>query len=103
MNLENIFYTNSCKNVDIQEEKMSNSLKIFEKMEEYIVDRIEDKYAVCENRKTGKIENIKLSDLPQEIKEGSYIIFKENKYYVSEDKEKEIKQRIEEKMNKLWK
>lgn len=74
-----------------------------EKMEEYVIDRIENEYAVCENRNTGEMVNIKLENLPNNVKEGNYIIFKEGKYYISEKDEQDIKTRIEDKMNNLWK
>lgn len=72
-------------------------------MEEYVVDRIEEEYAVCENRKTGEMINIKIENLPNNIKEGNFLIFKEGKYLISEKEEQNIKSRIEDKMNKLWK
>lgn len=84
-------------------EKTVDWIRRLNKMEEYVVDRIEEEYAVCENRKTGEMINIKLEDLPKNIKEGNFVIFKEGKYFLSEQDEKDIKNRIEDKMNKLWK
>ena len=73
-----------------------------EKMEEtLIVDRIEGNIAVCENRKTGKMKNISISDLPEDIKEGSILKWENGAYkiYTSND----IEKRIEEKMKDAWK
>ena len=76
-------------------EKTVDWIRKLGKMEEYVVDRIENEFAVCENRKTGEMINIKLQELPKNIKEG--------KYFLSEKEEQDIKQRIEDKMNNLWK
>ena len=84
-------------------EKTVDWIRKLGKMEEYVVDRIENEFAVCENRKTGEMINIKLQELPKNIKEGNYLILKEGKYFLSEKEEQDIKQRIEDKMNNLWK
>ncbi|MCI9087570.1 MAG: DUF3006 domain-containing protein [Clostridia bacterium] len=73
-----------------------------EKMEEVlVVDRIEGNVAVCENRKTKKIQNIDIAELPKNIEEGSILKWKDGKYEI--DTSKEINDRIEQKMKDVWK
>ena len=73
-----------------------------EKMEEVlVVDRIERNVAVCENRKTKKIQNIDIADLPKDIEEGSILKWKDGKYEI--DTSKEINDRIEQKLKDVWK
>ena len=77
-------------------------LERLEKMEEtLVVDRIEGSIAVCENRKNRKMKNISISDLPEDIKEGSILKWENGAYkiYTSND----IEKRIEEKMKDAWK
>ena len=73
-----------------------------EKMEEVlVVDRIEGDIAVCENRKTKKMQNINIADLPRDIEEGSVLKWQNGKYEM--DTSKEIENRIEQKMKDVWK
>lgn len=72
------------------------------KMEEVlVVDRIEGNIAVCENRKSGKMQEIDVKDLPENIEEGTILKWKDGKYEI--DTSKEIEQRIEQKMKNVWK
>jgi len=72
-----------------------------EKMEEELaVDRIEGNIAVCENIKTKEIHHINLSELPKDIKEGSILKWKNDKYELEESSE--IEKRIEQKMKDVW-
>ena len=73
-----------------------------EKMEEVlVVDRIEGDIAVCENRKTGKMQNIYRSELPEDIQEGNILKWQNGKYEI--DTSKGIENRIEQKMKDVWK
>lgn len=69
---------------------------------EYTIDRFENDYVVCENRDTKEMINIPKKDLPEGIKEGSILKLKDGKYSINVDKEKEISERIKDKMNRLW-
>ena len=63
-------------------------------METIIVDRIEDKQAVCEFSR-GEFRNIPLSELPYGVKEGS-VLTRGNvcgKWALDAEKEKEVKER----------
>ena len=66
-----------------------------------VVDRIEGDVAVCENRNTGKMQNILVENLPNGIKEGTILKYTDGKYEI--DKSNEIKDRIEKKMKDVWK
>ena len=68
----------------------------------YIVDRIEEGFAVCENSETFNMINIPLSELPEDIQEGSCIKLV-NDIYIR-DLEQEEKRRIDlkDKIKKAW-
>ena len=69
---------------------------------EYSVDRIEGKFAVCENRNTREMVNIELKNLPEETHEGSILKYLDGIFYLDKEQEKNIENRIKEKMDKLW-
>ena len=95
------------KEINIKDSNISTSeielAKKLDAIEEFTVDRIEDKIAVLENRKTLKIENVEKEKLPKEIKEGDILNKINGKYFINETRTKEATERIQEKMNKLWK
>ena len=68
----------------------------------FTIDRIEDDIAVCENRETNEMINIKVKDLPEGAKEGAILTYKEGRFFLNKDKEQEVSQRIKEKMDNLW-
>ena len=101
------------ENKELKNEKLGKSITSFitnflkeleerlRKMEEIlVVDRIEGNMAICENRKSKKMQNIPLSILPEDIKEGSVLIEKQGKYEI--DESSNIEKRIEQKMKDLW-
>lgn len=59
----------------------------------YIIDRIENGFAVCETEEM-KIVNISLDILPEEVKEGSVLLFEDGKYVLLAEEEKERRDRI---------
>lgn len=67
-----------------------------------VVDRIEGNIAVCENRKNKKMIEIELSKLPQGITDGTVLRYCRGKYSIDEQIQKEIEDRIQEKMNDIW-
>ena len=69
----------------------------------FVVDRIENNVAVCENRDTGKMVEIPVDKLPQEIKDGTVITEKNGHYEIDKAKKEEIENRIKGKMNDIWK
>ena len=75
--------------------------KLIKMQETLVIDRIEGDIAVCENRNTGKMQNILVENLPNGIKEGTILKYADGKYEI--DKSNEIKDRIEKKMKDVWK
>lgn len=80
--------------------ELTERLEIMEK--ELVVDRFEGDFAVCEDRKTGKMYNIEANKLPEDVKEGNCIKFENGKFVIDENNEKEISNRIKNKMDNLW-
>ncbi len=69
----------------------------------YTIDRIEGSFAVCENMKTLKIENILLTTLPHDIKEGTVLKFENGIYFIDDEYKKIREKQILDKVNKVWK
>lgn len=69
---------------------------------EYVVDRLQGVYAVCEseNRHT---QNIPLYELPSGIKEGDCIVSIEGNFMIDEKEREKRKREVHSKMNTLWK
>lgn len=95
--------TNSRDFIDNFINEIGEKLNKMENVKEYTIDRFEGDYAVCEDRDTQAMINIKKENLPENIKEGSIIKCKNNEYYIDEEKQNEESNRIKEKMDKLWK
>ena len=68
-----------------------------------VVDRIEGKYAVCQNVETKEMIDILLEDLPENCKDGMCLKMENDRYIEDFDFEKERRKRIEEKRKRLWK
>ncbi len=67
----------------------------------FVVDRIENTYAVMEVSNTKEIINVKLDKLPKNIKDGDILIIKDDVYIKNDDiKAKRIKE-IQEKFEEL--
>lgn len=99
-NIENNMYTEE-KNNCIQE--FINAIKLkFEKEKILVVDRFEEDFAVCEDRSSKKMINIEISKLPEQVKEGDILRFKNNKYEIDEEKREEIEKRINDKIKNLF-
>ncbi len=58
------------------------------KKEKYTVDRFEGEFAVCENRETKQIKNIKKEELPENTVEGTIIELEDGKITVDEKRDK---------------
>ena len=70
-------------------------------MEKYIIDRIEEDFAVLE-KEDGTIENVKAAFI-KDCKEGDVVAFCDGEYIVLKEETLKRKKNIEEKMNKLFK
>lgn len=70
----------------------------------YVVDRLEEEFAVCENEETGEMEDIDMFYLPDDLEEGDILIYDEDldEYYIDYDEKKLRKARIEDKMEDIW-
>jgi len=73
-----------------------------QKEEILVIDRFEDGFAVCENRSTLEMKNIKISEIPNTAKEGDVIKFINNKYELDEQTKIEIEERINNKIQNLF-
>ena len=101
LNINNDINNNQNKfNINSFIKELTERLKMMER--ELVIDRFEDGYAVCEDRKTKEMHNIEISNLPENVKEGSVLKFENGKYVIDEEKQKEISDRIKNKMDDLW-
>jgi len=104
--MQNIFIENNLKNEESKSMinellgQLSERIKLMETT--WVIDRIEADFAVCENRDTGEIVNIKKVDLPENVRDGTVLKYINGKYELDKEKQEEIQKRIEEKMKKLW-
>lgn len=71
-------------------------------MTKFIVDRIENGFAVLE-RENLSHENVPLADLPSGTKEGSVLLFDNGAYFLDSYSETEIRKRIIEKQRSIFK
>ena len=69
----------------------------------YAVDRVEENIAVCQNLDTNEIIEIDLKLLPKRIKDGTILIYEDNKYKIDKKEEEKRKLGILEKFNRLKK
>lgn len=70
-------------------------------VEEFIVDRIEGEYLLVENQ-DGEIINISLNEVIGNIREGSILIKKDNKYIYDMKKTEDRKNKINNLMKGMW-
>ena len=69
----------------------------------YAVDRVEENIAVCQNLDTNEIIEIDLKILPKRIKDGTILIYEDNKYKIDKKEEEKRRLAILEKFNRLKK
>lgn len=67
----------------------------------FVVDRIENTYAVMEVSNTKEIINVKLDKLPKNIKDGDILIIKDDVYIKNDELKIKRLQEIKEKFEKL--
>ena len=72
------------------------------KEEIYVIDRCEGKYAVCENRENQKMKNVNIYELPENVKEGDVLKYKNGIYIVDDDLRQEIEERISNKVKNIF-
>ena len=89
-------------NTNISNEELELAQKL-DAIQEYTLDRYEGNIAVLENRKTGKMENIDRSKLPENLEEGSIIKCINGKYIFDKVKTEELSKKMKQKIDNLWK
>lgn len=89
--------------IDINEFQRELTNKLEEMESRFTIDRFEGDVAVLENRDTGEMINVNKKDIPQDAKEGTILKFNNNKYELDLEEQKNVEDRIKDKMNKLWK
>lgn len=104
MNLIQTVAEEALSNLDINSfiKELESRMKCMSEEKEYTIDRFENDIAICEDRDTKEMINIQKKDLPEGIKEGSILKYRDGKYSINIEKEKEVSERIKEKMDKLW-
>lgn len=90
INIENFMKEIESRFKNMQEEKV------------YTIDRFEGDLAVCEDRKTKEMINIKRKNLPEDSREGSILKLKNGKFELDLEEEEKVEKRIKEKMDNLW-
>ena len=71
-------------------------------MKTYSVDRIENGFAMCEDRDTKKIENIPVTEFDFSVKVGDILRFDGEKYVVDKDETGKIKKELFDLQNSLF-
>lgn len=69
----------------------------------YSIDRIENDVAVLESLESREIINVNITLLPQNVKEGSIIVYENNKYTKDEETELKRKTELQSRFNNLIK
>ncbi len=69
----------------------------------FSIDRFENGFAICENQQNGEILNIPINKLPENVKEGSIIIFRDGKYILDIESTKNKQKEIKNLVNNLFK
>ena len=79
--------------------------QLFQKLEEekiLVVDRFEGNIVVCENRESGEMVNIEEDKLPENIKEGDVLKYKNGQYSIDYEERAAIEERINDKLKNLF-
>ena len=82
---------------------MKKQIQMEGKKMKYSIDRIEEKLAIIQNINNGEMEEIELSKLPAEIKEGTIIIKENDNFILDEKSTTEIKSDIKNRFSNLIK
>lgn len=69
----------------------------------YSIDRIENDIAVLESLESKEKINVNITLLPQNVKEGSIIVYENNKYIKDEETELKRKTELQSRFNNLIK
>lgn len=77
-------------------------LEELNEIEKFTLDRFEEDKAILENRKTGEMIDIPKSELPNNIKEGTILKHINGEYVIDEELNKEVSERLEDKLKDFW-
>lgn len=96
--------------LEIHENKNNNNTINSSFSNEYInktsatfsIDRFEGEFAICENKQTGEYINIPISDLPENVKEGSILKLENGKYILEEFQTSKQQEEIKNMVNNLF-
>ena len=106
-NLEDKISSNMEKQEIIDRTNISNEeIEVAQKLhaiEEYVIDRFEGNKAVLENRETGEMKDIEKDKLPKEAEEGSILNCINEKYFLNQEKTREVEKNVQDRFNKLLK
>lgn len=69
----------------------------------YAVDKIENNIALIEELSTKEKKEVSVSLLPSSINEGSILIFQDGAYIIDKNTEKERRNKLQDKFNRLKK
>ncbi len=69
---------------------------------DYIIDRFEGKFAVCEKADSEDIVNIEINLISDNVREGDVITFKSGYYVFDEEKTNNRKNAVKRKFDTLW-
>lgn len=67
----------------------------------YVIDRIEDNIVICQNLESKEMVEIEKNLLPQNIKDGTMLLFENNEYKLDLKEEELRRKRISERFNRL--
>lgn len=68
----------------------------------FSIDRFEGEFAICENKQTGEYINIPISDLPENVNEGSILKLENGKYILDEFQTSKQQEEIKNMVNNLF-
>lgn len=89
------------ENAEISEEEIELAKKL-KAIQEFSIDRIEEKIVVLENRENKEKIEMEKDKLPNNLKEGDILKCINGKYSLEEKKTQNETERIKNKMNDLW-
>lgn len=69
---------------------------------DYIIDRIEGDFAVCQSFDGGETINVKRNTILGNIREGGVIVYCNGNYFFDEEKTKEREMSIKKSFDSLW-
>lgn len=102
-NEENVnVINNEIKDSDLISKEEIELAEKLDAVEEFTIDRFEEDVAVLENRKTGEMINVNKEDLPDNLKEGIILKRINGKYFVDEELNQEVSERLENKLKDFW-